>query len=63
MFGRVIEVTPEGRTVWQFHNPHRAGKDGEFIATICRMRRLPEDAAFAWLPQEPRARPRPVAGD
>ncbi len=43
--GRVIEVTPDGRIVWEFYTPHRAGDDGEFIASICRMKRLPRDFA------------------
>ncbi len=43
--GRVIEVTPDGRIVWEFYTPHRAGDDGEFIASICRMNRLPRDFA------------------
>lgn len=47
--GRVIEVTPDGKVVWQFHSPHRAGDDGEFVAALCRMRRLPLEAHSAWL--------------
>jgi hypothetical protein len=41
--GRVIEVAPDGRVVWEFYTPHRAGDEGEFIASICRMKRLPAD--------------------
>lgn len=32
--GRVIEVTPEGEVVWEYLNPHRAGKKNELIATL-----------------------------
>jgi hypothetical protein len=48
--GRVIEVTRDGEIVWEFHTPHRAGDEDEFIATIGRMRRLPPDHPVAWIP-------------
>lgn len=48
--GRVIEVTAQGEIVWEFHTPHRAGEEGEFIATIGRMRRLPPDYPIDWVP-------------
>jgi len=44
--GRAIEVTPEGRTVWEFHNPHRAGDRGELVAVLFEMVRLPVDFPF-----------------
>ncbi len=47
--GRAFEVTPEGEIVWEFVNPHRAGEDGEFIASLMDLRRLPDDAPPAWL--------------
>jgi len=37
------EITLDGTIVWDFYNPHRAGKNDEFIATLFRMDRLPPD--------------------
>jgi hypothetical protein len=39
--GRAFEVTPDGTIVWEFYNPHRAGDQDEFIATVFRVDRLP----------------------
>ncbi|HVR70961.1 MAG TPA: arylsulfotransferase family protein [Vicinamibacteria bacterium] len=39
--GRALEVTPEGRIVWEFWNPHRAGERHELIATLLEVVRLP----------------------
>ena len=39
--GRVFEVTAEHETVWEFHNPHRAGERNELIAVVFDMFRLP----------------------
>jgi len=44
--GRALEVTPEGRTVWEFYNPHRAGERGELVAVLFEMLRLPPDFPF-----------------
>ena len=44
--GRAIEVTPEGRIVWEFYNPHRAGDRDELVAVLFEMVRLPEDFPF-----------------
>lgn len=46
--GHAIEVTGDGRTVWEFWNPERAGENGEFIATLPHMERLPADFPHAW---------------
>ncbi len=46
--GRAIEVTPDGKTVWEFHNPFRAGKNNELIATLFEMVRVEKDF-FPWL--------------
>ena len=48
-YGRAFEVTPDGKTVWEFINPHRAGEEGQFIATLMEVVRLPEDFGAAWL--------------
>jgi Arylsulfotransferase (ASST) len=44
--GRALEVTPDGRTVWEFYNPHRAGKKNELVASLFEMVRLPPDFPF-----------------
>jgi hypothetical protein len=46
--GRALEVTPEGRIVWEFHNPHRAGENNELVATLFETVRVDEDF-FPWL--------------
>ncbi len=47
-FGRAFEVTPDGEIVWEFYNPHRAGADGRYIATLMEMIRLPQDFSLDW---------------
>lgn len=44
--GRAIEITPEGRIVWEFYNPHRAGDRDELVAVLFEMIRLPPDFPF-----------------
>ncbi len=41
--GRIFEVTREGRIVWEYLNPHRAGDDGELIATVMGAQRVNAD--------------------
>lgn len=47
--GHVFEVTGSGEIVWEYWNPERAGDEGELIATIFEMLRLPADYADGWL--------------
>jgi hypothetical protein len=48
--GRVLEVTPAGRTVWQFVNPVRGGAKGEKIAIVSSAERVPTaEAGFVQL--------------
>ena len=47
--GRAFEVTPEGRRVWEFVNPERAGEHGELVATLFEVLRLPPDFPLDWL--------------
>lgn len=47
--GRAFEVTPEKQIVWEFFNPHRAGKKGELIATLFDMVRLRPDFPTDWI--------------
>jgi hypothetical protein len=50
--GRVIEVTPAGRVVWEFLNPYSAVLDGEErVATIFEMIRLPRTRVASLLPK------------
>lgn len=44
--GRALEVTRDGRTVWEFNNPHRAGEHKELVAVLFEMLRLPPDFPF-----------------
>jgi outer membrane protein assembly factor BamB len=44
--GRALEVTPEGKVVWEFYNPHRAGDHRELVAVLFEMVRLPPDFPF-----------------
>jgi len=38
--GRAFEVTrPEGDVVWQFHSPHRAGDEDQYVASLFDVRR------------------------
>jgi arylsulfotransferase ASST len=52
--GRALEVTPEGRTVWEFYNPHRAGERKELVASLFEMVRLPADFPFKGRAGRPR---------
>jgi hypothetical protein len=44
--GRVLEVTPDRRVVWEFTNPHRVGKANELVAIIFDLHRVPRDQPF-----------------
>jgi len=47
--GRIFEVTPGNKIVWEFFNPQRAGKDGKLIAAIFEMIRIdPAEVDFAF---------------
>jgi len=47
--GRAFEVTREGRIVWSFHSPYRAGERRELVATLFDVVRLPPASAARWL--------------
>ena len=38
--------------MWEFYNPHRAGPNGQYIATIFELLRLPPDQPLDWIPQK-----------
>ncbi|MBI1321108.1 MAG: hypothetical protein GC168_19460 [Candidatus Hydrogenedens sp.] len=48
--GRALEVAPDGAIVWEFYNPHRAGDQGQYIATLFEVVRLPKDYVQLDLP-------------
>jgi hypothetical protein len=48
-FGRALEVTPGGETVWEFYSPFSAGENGEYIATLMEVVRLPGATPPNWL--------------
>ncbi|MCP5020280.1 MAG: hypothetical protein GY930_00755 [bacterium] len=46
--GLAQEIAPDGRVVWEFHNPHRAGRDRELVAVLFEVQRLPIGGDFPW---------------
>jgi len=46
--GRALEVTPSAETAWEFYNPHRAGENDRYIATLFELVRLPPDFPVEW---------------
>lgn len=46
--GRAFELDPDGRVVWELVSPHRAGKNGELVAMLFEVQRLPRESV-AWL--------------
>ena len=40
--GRAFEVTQDHRIAWEYVNPHRAGEQDQFIATLLRVERIRE---------------------
>jgi hypothetical protein len=47
--GRAFEITVDGAIVWEFHNPHRAGEEGEYIATLFDLVRIPPEFPTSWI--------------
>jgi hypothetical protein len=52
-YGRAFEVTAHHEVVWEFHNPHRAGEQREFVAALLEMVRLPADFPLGWARYRP----------
>ena len=48
-YGRALEVTPGGETVWEFYSPFSAGANDEYIATLMEVVRLPGPSPPDWL--------------
>ena len=51
--GRALEVDPAKRTVWEFHNPHTAGNDGEYVAVLMDLVRLAPNFPLGWVNASP----------
>ncbi len=47
--GRAFEVARDGRVVWRFDSPWRAGEAGEFVATLFDCVRLDEGFPTGWV--------------
>lgn len=47
--GRALEVTRDGRMVWEYYNPNRAGEHKELVAVLFEVVRLPESFPFRGL--------------
>jgi outer membrane protein assembly factor BamB len=47
--GRALEVDPEGRVVWSFASPHRAGPGDALVAALFEVQRLGLDHPLDWL--------------
>ncbi len=47
--GRAFEVTPEKQIVWEFHSPHHAGENNEYVASLLEVIRLPPDFPLPYL--------------
>ncbi|MBN2564321.1 MAG: hypothetical protein JXB46_01280 [Candidatus Eisenbacteria bacterium] len=50
--GRALEVTPEGEIVWEYVNPAQAGDEGQYIASLFEVIRIPRDYVKSWLRME-----------
>jgi hypothetical protein len=52
--GRAVEITADSRTVvWEFVNPHTAGRNDEFIAALFEMNRIPSSYDIRWAKGSP----------
>ena len=51
--GRAFEVTADKEVVWEFWNPHRAGKNQELIACLFDLVRIAPDESLDWLDRPP----------
>jgi hypothetical protein len=51
--GRALEVGPAKRTVWEFHNPHTAGKNGDYVAVLMDLVRLAPNFPLGWANASP----------
>jgi hypothetical protein len=61
--GRALEVTPGGEIVWEYLNPHRAGEDDEYIATLLEVVRLPPEFPLGWLNRDAAVENDPISSE
>lgn len=47
--GRAFEVTSDKNIVWEYINPHRAGENDEYIASLHEVTRIYPDFPLPWL--------------
>jgi hypothetical protein len=47
--GRAFETSRDGRVVWEYYSPYRAGKDDRLIATLFDVVRLDQAYVLDWL--------------
>lgn len=47
--GRAFEVTPGKEIVWEYHTPHRAGTEDQYVATLFEVVRLRADFPTHWI--------------
>ncbi|MFO7888751.1 MAG: arylsulfotransferase family protein, partial [bacterium] len=50
--GRAFEVSPDKTIVWEYINPHRAGENEEYIASLHEVTRMKPDFPLHWLPSK-----------
>lgn len=50
--GRGFEVSAEKDVVWEFYSPHRAGEQGELVAALLDIVRLPPDFPTDWIARD-----------
>jgi hypothetical protein len=46
--GRAVEVTPEGRVVWEYLSSFRAGAESELVATLLKVQRMSLSLGEYW---------------
>jgi hypothetical protein len=47
--GRAFEVAADGTVVWEYRSPHRAGANGELVATLLEVVRLDPATPLDWV--------------
>lgn len=50
--GRAFEVTPDKTIVWEYINPHRAGENQEYIASLHEVIRIHPNFPLNWIPSK-----------
>jgi hypothetical protein len=50
--GRAFSLDPDSNIIWEYVNPHRAGANGELIATLFQCERLPQNFPVGWIARQ-----------